>query len=399
MNLRLYPTSLAGTVPAVPAKSMAHRLLICGALADAPTRILCGGTSADIEATVSCLRALGADIQRTPDGFLVSPGVGQPEHTLYCGESGSTLRFLLPVAAALGHQSLFHLEGRLGQRPLSPLQEELSAHGVSISVSGKNQLLLTGQLHPGCYTLPGNVSSQFISGLLLALPLLNGVSQLSVTGTMESAPYVRMTLAALRAFGVPVCQEKNCFAIYPSPYCSPGIVSVEGDWSNAAFWYGANALGSRIAVTGLNHDSIQGDRAILSCLSLLGKGLPVDVSQIPDLFPILAVVATGAENETSFVGVARLRLKESDRILSVTNLIRSLGGTIKENAEALTVYPAKLQGGVIHSCNDHRIAMAAAVAATCCRESVTILAAEATAKSYPGFWADYAALGGKIEEV
>lgn len=399
MNLRLYPTSLSGTVSAIPSKSVAHRLLIGAALSDVPSRILCHGTSADIEATASCLRALGADIAANPEGFLVSPGMGQPDCNLSCGESGSTLRFLLPVAAALGHSSVFHLEGRLGQRPLSPLEEELIAHGVSISRPKENQLLLTGQLTPGAYTLPGNVSSQFISGLLLALPLLNGVSQLTVTGTMESQAYVRMTLATLETFGVPVCQEKNRFTICPAPYRSPGILPVEGDWSNAAFWYGANRLGSRIAVTGLNHESIQGDRAVLSCLGLLGKGLPVDVSQIPDLFPILAVVATGAESETRFVEGARLRLKESDRILSVTNLLRALGGEVKETADTLTVYPAKLRGGVVDSCKDHRIAMAAAVAATCCRESVTILGAEATAKSYPGFWSDYAALGGQIEEV
>lgn len=399
MNIRLYPTKLRGTVPAIASKSMAHRLLICAALADTETRLLCGSLSQDITATVQCLSALDADIRNTGEGFLVSPGMGRSSSGLYCGESGSTLRFLLPVAAALGHSCLFHLAGRLSARPLSPLEEELIAHGVSISRPRENQLLLTGVLRPGAYTLPGNVSSQFISGLLMALPLLNGASQLTVTGTMESAPYVDLTLEALGCFGAKVFRRDNVFILTPAAYHSPGTIQVEGDWSGAAFWFGANAMGSRVTVTGLAKNSLQGDRAIGTLLAALGHNRTVDVSQTPDLFPILAVAATAAEGSTHFMGGARLRLKESDRIRSVAKLLHALGGITEEVPHGLTVHSTSLKGGTVDSCADHRIAMAAAVAATCCREPVTILDSEVTAKSYPGFWKDYISLGGKIEEV
>lgn len=399
MKLRLIPAKLRGTVPAIPSKSIAHRLLICAALGDAPTELLCAGTSQDIRATVRCLSALGADIRPTEDGLLVCPRMGRPFPDLYCGESGSTLRFLLPVAAALGAEGLFHLEGRLGQRPLSPLEEELTAHGISTSRPDNDLLMLSGKLLPGAYQLPGNVSSQFISGLLLALPLLEAESSLTVTGPLESVPYVLLTLQALETFGIPISWRGNQFLLSPARYRSPGTLQVEGDWSNAAFWYGANALGSRITVTGLEENSLQGDRSIVTLLQELGHDHNLDVSQTPDLFPILAVTATAANGPTHFVGGARLRLKESDRLQTVARMLIALGGDVKQSPEGMTVRPASLTGGTVDACRDHRIAMAAAVAATCCSGPVTLLGAQATDKSYPGFWNDYAALGGQIEEV
>ncbi len=399
MNLRLTPTKLCGVVPAIPSKSVAHRLLICAALADRPTRLYCDRSSRDILATVRCLTALGANIRSTEDGFMVHPRSRIPAADLYCGESGSTLRFLLPVAAALGIGGTFHLEGRLGQRPLAPLDEELMSHGICITRPDERHLTISGKLLPGDYRLPGNVSSQFISGLLLALPLLDADSSLTITSHMESAPYIDLTLQALKTFHVPVSRHGDGFTLSPAPYHSPGELAVEGDWSNAAFWFGANALGSRITVTGLDDHSLQGDRAVLSLLRSLGHGREVDVSQTPDLFPILAVAATAADGKTQFVGGARLRLKESDRCLTVARMLTALGGDVTERPDGLIVDPTPLTGGTVDAAGDHRIAMAAAAAATICQGAVTIVGAETTSKSYPGFWVDYAALGGQIKEV
>jgi len=383
------PSNLSGSIPAIPSKSMAHRLFICAALADGETTVECQGTSKDIEATRACLAAMKGD-GRLP-----------------CGESGSTLRFLLPVVAALGLDAAFHMEGRLPQRPLHPLDEQLTAHGAVLTRPQPGVLKVSGKLTPGDYTLPGDVSSQYISGLLFALPLLEKSSTLTVTGKVESGPYIEMTLDALRQFGIHVTIENNVFHIPACPYRSPGKARVEGDWSNAAFWLCAGALGSPVTVTGLNPDSLQGDKAVVGILSACGAkteqsgdaftvspgsltAIDIDAAAIPDLVPVLSVVAAAAAGTTRIYNAQRLRLKESDRIETVCRMLRNLGADVEETEDGLLIHGGKpLQGGTVDSCNDHRIAMSAAIASILCEGEVTVLGAEAVEKSYPDFWRDF----------
>ena len=400
MNVTITPRPLLGTIAAIPSKSQAHRLLICAALAEEPTDLRCAALSRDILATADCLRALGARVDRTPEGFSVVPGPRPERAEADCGESGSTLRFLLPVAGALGVDTTFFLHGRLPQRPLSPLWEEMERMGARLSRPTGDTVRCQGALQPGAYTLAGDVSSQFISGLLFALPGLPGDSEIRLTGSIQSKPYLDMTVAALRTFGIEISEGGRGYQIPGNQHFrSPGTLTVEGDWSNGAFWLTAKALGSELRVTGLDSNSPQGDRAAEALLlQILTRGGDIDVSQIPDLVPTLAVAAALGGGVTRFVGAGRLRIKESDRIASVSAMVRSLGGRTEEGPDSLTVYPTGLRGGTVSAENDHRIAMAAAVASTVCREPVTILGAEAVEKSYPAFWQDFRSLGGKVRE-
>lgn len=388
MTIHLPPSPISGSVRAISSKSAAHRLLICAALAQTPTEVRCDTTSRDIEATRACLAALKAG-----------------ETVLPCGESGSTLRFLLPVAAALGREVTFLMEGRLPQRPLAPLDAQLEAHGAFLSRPRPDRLLVRGQLTTGDYTLPGNVSSQYISGLLFALPLLDGPSTLTVTGPVESAPYIAMTLDALAQFGIRPRQEGNRYHIAPAAYRGPASVTVEGDWSNAAFWLCMGALSGPVTVTGLRPDSLQGDRAIVDLLRQFGAeirqnstsfavfpgpltGMEIDASAIPDLVPALSVVAAAAQGDTKIYNAQRLRLKESDRIVTVCRMLSKLGAEVEETADGLVIHGGRpLTGGTVDSANDHRIAMAAAIAAALC--PVTVTDAEAVEKSYPTFWKEW----------
>lgn len=399
MNVKITPGKLTGTIAAIPSKSQAHRLLICAALGQKEARLECAAISQDIAATMDCLNALGAKIQRTDYGFQIEPMQKKPEKAfLNCRESGSTLRFLLPIVGALGVQATFQMAGRLPKRPLSPLWEEMERMGCKLSWQTENTLLCQGQLQPGAYEMAGNVSSQFVSGLLLALPLLQASSTLRLTGQVESRPYIALTLDALRQFGVEIPEKENIFYIPEKKmFRAANTLSVEGDWSNGAFWLAAKALGSSVQCTGLNSNSAQGDRAIGDLLPRLGNGCAVDLSDIPDLAPILAVAATAKPGCTRFIRAARLRLKESDRIASVCALVSGLGGRAEEQEDGFTIWGGSLAGGTITAAGDHRIAMAAAIAATVCQQPVTILGAEAVEKSYPAFWQDYARLGGKIE--
>lgn len=420
MKLSLSFDAPKGKIKAITSKSVAHRLLICSAFADAPTRILCEETNKDIEATAASLNALGANIQRNAPYYDVIPV--SPENitrgaTLPCGESGSTLRFLLPIAAALGADCSFLLEGRLADRPLSPLREELESHGVSIS--GKNPLSISGKLCGREFSIDGSVSSQFVSGLLFALTLLENEAILTVTGKIESAPYIDITCYALSLFGAPVQKNENKFTVGArSSLASPSYLEVEGGWSNAAFPLALGVLGGEVEVCGLNPDSAQGDKAIIDILLRFGadisvsdngsyiarrsslKGIDIDASQIPDLVPVLATVASVAEGTTRIYGASRLRLKESDRLFTVSDMLRRLGANIEENDDGLTIEGVRaLRGGAVSSHNDHRIAMSAAVAASVCESAVEIDGAEAVNKSYPTFWENARSLGAKISGI
>ena len=385
MDITIYPEKLSGIVNAIPSKSQAHRLLICAAFADDPTTLICPETNDDIQATAICLNALGSDIRRSDSGYEIIPVKSIPhEAFLDCGESGSTLRFLLPIVGALGVDATFRMGGRLPSRPLSPLWEELERMGCRLSRPAENTIRCQGKLIAGDYFIDGGISSQFISGLLFAAALIDGKSQITVTGNLESKPYVNLTKQALEIFHAP-------------DFHTPGYITVEGDWSNSAFFLAAQQLGSAVTVTNLQTDSLQGDRMVATLLPQLNKHCEIDVRDIPDLVPILSVVAA-AQNGAVFTGIHRLRLKESDRVESVIQMIKNLGGKAEADENTLTVYGTGLKGGTVDSMNDHRIAMSAAIASTVCTEPVTILGAQCVSKSYPHFWEEFSRLGGKYEQ-
>ena len=434
MDVKVTPRSLGGVVDAIASKSYAHRMLICAALCPSPTAISCNTSSKDIEATIGCLTSLGAAVTRMEDVLLVSPiprgapadGThSQTSPTLDCGESGSTLRFLLPVAAALGAKCSIDGHGRLSKRPLSPLYEELVSHGSELGPQGTFPLDVSGALRPGTFRIPGNVSSQYVSGLLMALPLLDGLSKVVVEGTLESKPYVDMTIEVLSSFGVDVTRRLEHVGGAPvlhldipadATFSSPGRCSVEGDWSCSAFWLCAGAIaGSGVGVSGLNARSCQGDRSVLGALALLGArvlrqeglvatapgslhGTTIDVRDIPDLVPPLAAVAAAARGETRMANAGRLRLKESDRLVTVRDAITSLGGSAHIDGDDLVIIgTGRLRGGSVDAANDHRIAMLAAIASSICDEPVTVIGAECVGKSYPAFFEDLVALGGECQ--
>lgn len=411
-------TSPSGKADVIPSKSVAHRLLICAALSDNPTEIICPAESLDIAATARCLASLGAEITLHDGVYSVFPIKEKKEAVLSCGESGSTLRFLIPVAAALGRDVTFTGEGRLPERPVSPLADCLASRGAAIDYDGTLPLTTHGGLCGGRFTLPGNVSSQFISGLIFALPLLAEDSEIDITGKIESLPYIKMTLDAVSSFGIKAKMQGNKIIIPgKQTYRSPGKLTVEGDWSNAAFWLCLGALSENgITVHGLKSDSIQGDRAVLDILSRFGaeitrgdtgitvrkktlSAVRIDASGIPDLVPVLSVVAAVANGETRITGAGRLRIKESDRIESTVNMLRSLGADAEPLSDGIRIFGKKrLSGGRVDSANDHRIAMSAAIAAAVSDGAVSIYGAEAVRKSYGDFYEKYAALGAVVNK-
>lgn len=395
MDITIYPCKLSGTLAAIPSKSQAHRLLICAAFSDQPTILYCPEVNQDIEATVGCLESLGAVITRDSSGYFVQPITELPASAeLNCGESGSTLRFMLPIVCALGVNALIHMSGRLPYRPLSPLWEELERMGCRLLKPTEATIQTRGKLFCGKYAIAGNISSQFISGLLFALSLLDGESQLTITGTIESGPYITMTQNALERFGI----DTASFRIQGQrPFRSPGCMTVEGDWSNAAFFLTAAALGNDLTIRNLDPNSHQGDKAIADILRL-DQGMPViSAADIPDLVPIMAVYFA-AKQGAVFTDIRRLRLKESDRVASVIALLRSLGITAIAEDSTMRVFPGKFTGGVVDACGDHRIAMAAGIAATVASGPVTIQGADCVAKSYPAFWQEFRRLGGNYEQ-
>ena len=409
MNRVVFPGALSGQFRAPASKSHAHRLLICAALGHASVRVSCDTFSDDILATIDCLNAMGAKITHAGGTISVSPifANGRPDGAcqLYCKESGSTLRFLLPVVGALGLDAVFHMEGRLPERPLHPFDEVLIAHGMHIHQTGA-ELHVSGKLLAGSFALPGNVSSQYLSGLLFALPLLPGSSTLTITGALQSASYLAMTEDAVLSSGIRFSKSQNVFSIPGNQTCClPDGLATEGDWSGAAFFLCAGALSDTgIFASGLQETSRQADRAVLELLSRFGAevraetggvfvrkaalhGIDIDAGAIPDLIPAIAAVAAYAEGETNITNAARLRLKESDRLHTVAETIQSLGGQAKELPDGLVITGTpRLAGGTADSFGDHRIAMLAAVLAGGCREPVTVLGAQCTSKSYPEFW-------------
>ncbi|MBQ3095532.1 MAG: 3-phosphoshikimate 1-carboxyvinyltransferase [Clostridia bacterium] len=409
MIARITPSRLSGCVRAPASKSAAHRAMICAALSAGETYIRCADTNADMEATLRCINALGARTERMADGVRIFGGSFENAAKADCGESGSTLRFLIPVAAALGCETAFHCAGRLPERPMDALRDALISHGATLSDAGANPVRVRGKLQPGRYVLPGNVSSQFVSGLLFALPLLDGESEIVIEGPLSSADYVEMTLRALAAFGIRTERTESGFRIpADAAYRSPGEMHIEGDWSGAAFW-----LCAGVPVTGLLGETAQGDRRVLDVLCRMGAeicregaafsaqgrlhGTVIDADPIPDLVPPLAAAAVFAQGETRIINAARLRAKESDRLFTTAAALRSLGADIREEGDGLLIHGGKpIPGGAADAYGDHRIAMAAAIAAVHAEGKSIIRGAESVNKSYPGFWRDLESLGGQV---
>lgn len=445
MNVTIPSGPRHGTLTVPASKSWAHRILITAALSKNASRIICDGISKDISATMDCLNALGANItaELRDDGcteLFVTPIKVTVDHSdstalyahLFCKESGSTLRFLIPVVGALGKDAVFHMEGRLSERPIDALTDVLKEHGMSFMQDGK-YLYCRGKLTAGHFSIPGNISSQYISGLLLACPLLDDESDIEITGPIESGDYINMTVRALTDAGADLTRNENTYHIVPKGRLSvTGDLIVEKDWSSAAFPLCMGAFSKDgITVKGLNTDSIQGDKEILNILKGFGadisvtydrignindhvpgqqndgsdkntsgnrlctitvkkgclKGQTIDASRIPDLVPVISVVAAGALGETRIIHAERLRLKESDRLFTTASMLKSLGADIEETEDGLIIKGKEsLTGGTTEAFNDHRIAMSAAVAAGISTGPVTVLGAECTDKSFPGFW-------------
>ncbi len=395
MDIIINPSALKGSIRAIPSKSQAHRLLICAAFADKPTTIHCCGTNRDIEATVDCLNALGAKITFADDKYTVYPITDQPEHAvLNCCESGSTLRFMLPIVGAMGIHATFLMAGRLPQRPMEPLISEMQRMGCMITRPDYDQICCTGKLRSGQYSIDGSISSQFITGLLFAITLIPGNSSLQITGNIESKPYIKMTQDALLQFGI---NTDSLTVSGGTSLQSPGELTVEGDWSNAAFFLAARALGNELTVTGLLENSSQGDRAVQDYLLQLEQNSIISSADTPDLVPILAVVA-GAKSGAKFTNIQRLRLKESDRVASTASMLRALGAEVTVSQDNFTVFPGEYHGCTIDAMGDHRIAMSAAIAATVANGPITLLGAECVEKSYPEFWKEYRKAGGIYEQ-
>ena len=408
MNVTITPAVLKGTVTPPPSKSQAHRLIIAAALSDGFCKLSNVDLSEDIQATLRCMRTLDADA--SADGTIIRgadlvDGHEEPApEVMDCGESGSTLRFLIPVALALKGGGKFTGHGRLMERPQDPYFALFREKGIFYEQKD-GVLTVRGKLAPGVYTLPGNVSSQFITGLLYALPLLEGDSEIVLTTGLESRGYVDMTLDALERFGVKAEYDgKRTFRVPGNQYYQHQNLAIEADWSNAAFWYGAKFLGCPVEIGGLDQASVQGDRAIAGFYEQMGGAgrLELDVSQCPDLVPPLAAMAALRAGETTaIVNAGRLRIKESDRLATVTEVLNALGAQVEEHEDHLVIHGReKLAGGVtVSGHNDHRIAMMAAIAAIRCEKPVTITGAECVKKSYPRFWEDYEALGGLVQKT
>ena len=412
MNVTITPRPLAGAIAPPPSKSVAHRALIAAALSGGISTLTNVGASQDIEATRRCLSALGAGMEELGPGALRVHGLGHglvtapPHATLDCGESGSTLRFLIPVALLVQGEAAFTGRGRLMERPLKPYEDLFRARGIAWAQKDGVLTVDGGRgpgrlaLEAGEYRLPGDVSSQFITGLLFALPLLEGESQICLTTPLESRGYVDLTLDVLERFGIQVEAGEDRFRVPGGQTYRARDLTVEGDWSQAAFWYAASFLDGDIQLQGLDFGSRQGDRRIAADYWTLARPgeVELDVSQCPDLVPPLAAMAAGRHGVTRLTHAARLRDKESDRLASVAQVLTALGAQVAEGPDSLTITGREaLPGGAtVDSHNDHRIAMMAAVAALICEAPVTIAGAQCVAKSYPGFWEDYEALGGAL---
>lgn len=407
MDIRILPSKLKGTVTIPPSKSVAHRMIIGAALAGGCSEITNLSPSADITATIECMKALGAEIEFNGEKAIVNGIKNIPNSAvLNCNESGSTLRFLIPVAAALGVETEFIGGGKLPTRPLTPFYTEFPKHGITFEMSdnGTNlPLKIKGKLQSGRYEIDGGISSQFITGLLFALPLLDGDSEIVLTSPLQSAPYVNITIEALKTYGCEIKPTENGFYVKGNCDFKACNSRIEGDFSQSAFFYTANSLGSDIELKDLNPNSAQGDKLIAEICYNFDKSneaFELDCSDVPDLVPILTVLSSFGKGTTRLTNVARLRIKECDRLAAMEDCLNRVGGSVRAFDDYIEIDGVgSLKGGEIDAYNDHRIAMSIAIAATISEAPIIIKGAECVSKSYPDFFDVYRSLGGRAEEV
>jgi len=406
MDIKITPAKLSGKVNIPSSKSMTHRILISAALADGVSVISNISFSKDIYATIDALKALGAEITvKNSTVTVIGINKSSKKADIDCCESGSTLRFLIPISSALGIDATYYGQGRLPERPITPYIRELSKKGIVFDYENTMPFSINGQLISGVYELEGDISSQFITGLLFALPLLDGDSEIIMTSPLESKPYADMTISCLADFGVEIKETEKGYFIKGNQNYKAQNMSVEGDYSQAAFYYVANVLGNNIEICNLKKDSCQGDKKIVEITENLcynnnqPDAFTVNASDIPDLVPILGVLGTYCNGVSVITGAQRLRIKESDRLQTTSEAINNLGGSIEVTDDGLKITNSVLTGGVVDSCGDHRIAMSAAIAATMCQKEVIIKNADSVEKSYPDFFEDYKKLGGFVDVI
>lgn len=413
------PSKLKGEVTVPPSKSMAHRAIICACLAKGKSVIDNIDFSDDIESTIENMRAMGADIQVDGNKLYIDGKntFSAEKATLDCRESGSTLRFLLPVASVGGIDATFTGRGRLPERTIGEIVSQMKNHGIESDREDGLPINNKGKLTGGEYYLSGSISSQFVSGLLFALPLCEEDSVIYLTTPLQSKSYVDITIYALKKFGIEITQEDDKYIVKGNQKYRPKDMKVEGDWSQAAFFLVADALGNNILVKGMDENSLQGDKAIYDILKKCGcsfkndsngiiceanklSAFEVDATNIPDIVPILAVLGTFCEGTSVIKGAARLRLKESDRLLAISENLNALGGNIEQTEDGLIINGCNgLTGGKVKGFNDHRIVMSMAVASTKSFGKVAIDDAQSIRKSYPSFFEDFNNIGGKANVI
>ncbi len=404
MVVTIDPHKLKGEVSVPPSKSVAHRLVIAAALAKGTSIVENLSLSKDITATINAMRALGAHIELNGNTAVIKGIENPPEKAVIdCCESGSTLRFLIPVACALGVQTTFLGQGKLPQRPITPYLYELPGHGVRFDYNGTMPFTVSGKLRSGDYRVSGDISSQFVTGLLFALAAAKGESRLILTSPLQSKPYVDITADCLEKCGASITATDEGYLVRADELHS-FEQTVEADYSQSAFFFVANLLGCEISVNGLNENSYQGDKKIVEiCKEIVynkNGGLnafELDCSDIPDLVPVLAVLASFCQGKSRILNVARLRIKESDRLEAISSCLNALGGKVIAGADFLEIQGvSSLSGGTVDCFNDHRIAMAMAVAAVKCTSPLTLTGAQCVEKSYPDFFDVYRTLGGDV---
>lgn len=424
-TVRILPTNLVGEVNIPSSKSMGHREIICAGLAQGVSIVDNISMSKDIEATCRCLKALGVKIEQVPSRYegrtaLKITGSGELKacsSSVDCGESGSTLRFFIPLMALLGSEMKLIGHGKLVSRPLQAYYDIFDKQKLYYTTeNGQLPLTVNGRLRPGKYTLPGDVSSQFVSGLLFALPLLEGDSELVITSPLESSSYVDLTLSCLKKYGILI--ENHQHQVYKikggQKYLAQNSI-VEGDWSQAAFWLAGGCLGGKLTLKGMDLDSLQGDKAVLDIMQKMNcrlqtaaelkaevsepQAVVIDASNCPDIIPVLTVLAAVSTGTTKIINAARLRIKECDRLAAMTQELNKIGADITELEDGLIINGRSwLKGDAqVDAWNDHRVAMSLAIAAVKCKAPIILTGAESVQKSYPDFWQDYQQLGGKTE--
>ncbi len=413
------PFTPSGGVLIPPSKSDVHRAIICAALSGGRCTLSPVALSNDIKATIGCIEALGAKTSLNGNSLIVDGTKLFSNKTarLNCMESGSTLRFFIPVAAYGGINTEFTGSGLLPQRPIGVFTEALPKAGVNCDTQGGLPLRISGKLKSGKFEIPGNISSQFITGLLFVLPLLDGDSEIILTSPIESESYIDMTVYTMKKFGVNVERTDKGWHIMGGQHYTAADYVTDGDWSQAAFFMVSAAINGKVTVNGVHKSSVQGDREIANILARFGarvtqsdtsvtvesspmKATVIDASQIPDLVPALAVCACFASGVTRIINAQRLRYKESDRLKSTADMLNSLGGKVKQTADGLEIEGVgKLNSGVVNGCNDHRIVMSAAACAACLNGEIECTYANSINKSYPDFFRDYNGIGGKADVI